>query len=125
MSRSDMFLGILLCNDERKDEWFAQIVEKHSEGVLGFKVVSSYFGKGKDNVLDHVCDFAGLKEVPPRARYTHLAHAPAIGVVHRGLSYALRRCEAEIEGLIGDLRRYFAEPENEELQLDLFGALDN
>lgn len=107
-SPSEARLGCLICNDPRKDEWFAQIVECTAHGVLGYSVVASYLGVGREETLKRVCDFAGLKAVPGRATYDHVKHAPPVGVVHSGLRSSMIRCESavrDLAGLLGSFRR--------------------
>lgn len=93
-------LGCLLCNDERKDEWFVQIVEPYEGGMFGFKVAATGMGIGKDETLKKVCGFVGLTEVPPIAMRTE--RTPH-GVVHIGLTDAMRRCGMALDSLATDL----------------------
>lgn len=97
-SPSNFYLGCLI--EAKNGEFFAQIVEKHHEGVLGYRVVASAMARGKEATLAKVCDFAGCKETPARAAYSN---GTGVGVVQEGLAYALRRCEAAIGGLNGFL----------------------
>jgi hypothetical protein len=90
---TDYRLGCLICNDAGKDEWFAQIVEPWAPGMFGYKVTATAMGIGRDATLAKVCEFAGISEVPPKARYNERTD---YGVVQLGLAAAIKRCEGEI-----------------------------
>lgn len=116
-SPSNLYLGCLI--EAKQGEFFAQIVEKRHEGVLGYKVVASAMAKGKDETLAKVCGFAGCKETPPRATY---GNGTGVGVVQDGLTFALRRCEKALDGLNG----YLGAKRRLEYALDeLLGTLTN
>lgn len=105
-SDPDLFLGCLILANVRKDEWFAQIVRKDGEGLLGFKVEASAMAIGKDEVLRKVCDYAEIDAVPPPAVFSHTKRP--VGVHHGGLTTTMLKCETavgDLARLLGSLRR--------------------
>jgi hypothetical protein len=101
ISPSDYRLGCLICADPRKDEWFAQIVEPWTPGMFGFRVAATAIAIGREAVLAKVCEFVGIKDVPPVAMRT--ATTP-YDMVQTGLTAAVKRCENAVGFLVRRLR---------------------
>lgn len=104
----DLYLGCLIHADPKKDEWFAQIVERTADGVLGYRVAASAMAIGEHDVLRKVCDFAGVKVVPPKARWPYTSEAAFEYAIRskafdrpEGIMTAVKRCGAELDKLAG------------------------